>query len=54
MTIVESCKMQRLDPFAYLKDVLVRVRSTSADRMHELTPRAWKVARDAAAAKPTA
>jgi len=35
-----------LDPFAYFKDVLVRVSDTPQRRIGELTPRGWKAARD--------
>lgn len=52
MTLVSTCKLQGIDPFRYLKDVLVRVATTPASRVGELTPRGWKAARDAAALAP--
>ncbi len=41
-TLVESCRREGLDPFLYLRDVLVRVATHPADRVHELVPAAWK------------
>ncbi len=41
-SLIVSCKLHRVDPFAYLRDVLIRIRTHPADRMHELTPRQWK------------
>ncbi len=42
--------MQGIDPLAWLTDVLARVDNHPADRMHELTPRAWREAREQTAA----
>ncbi len=47
MTLVGTCKLQDIDPEAYLADVLVRVATTPASRVAELTPRGWKKARQA-------
>jgi transposase len=44
-----SCKLQGIDPFAYLRDVLGRLHSTPMSRIDELTPRGWKLARETAA-----
>ena len=41
-TLVESCRREGIDPFRYFKDVLVRVATHPADRVHELIPAAWK------------
>jgi len=49
-TLIGSCVLQGIDPWAYIFDVLNRVRSHPANRMHELTPRSWRIAREAAAA----
>jgi len=46
-TLVNSCKVAGVDPFAYLKDVLERVSTHPASRVGELTPKTWKAARDA-------
>jgi transposase len=45
-SLVESCKAQGVEPFAYFADVLARTATASA---RQLTPRAWKEARDEAA-----
>jgi transposase len=50
MTLVATCKLQGVDPEAYLADVLVRVGTTPASRIAELTPRGWKTARERAGA----
>ena len=39
--LLGSCKLQGIDPFAWLRDVLERVRDHPADRMFDLTPRGW-------------
>ncbi len=41
-SVVVSCKLAGVDPFAYLKDVLIRISTHPADRVHELIPREWK------------
>jgi len=43
-SLVESCKALGVEPFAYFRDVLGR---TSTDPARKLTPRAWKLAREA-------
>jgi len=45
-SVIESCKAAGVDAFAYLKDVLVRLATTPARRIAELTPRGWKAARE--------
>jgi len=45
-SLVESCKAEGVEPFAYFADVLARTTTATAK---ELTPRAWKQAREAAA-----
>ncbi len=47
MTLVGTCKLQHVDPQAYLADVLMRVATTPVSRITELTPRGWKKAREA-------
>lgn len=44
-SLVETCKLQRIEPFAYLRDVLDRRPTHAPERMAELTPRLWKAAR---------
>jgi transposase len=41
-SVVVSCKLAGVDPFVYLHDVLTRIHTHPADRVHELTPRLWK------------
>ena len=45
-SLVESCKAEGVEPFAYFADVLTRTTTATAK---ELTPRAWKLARAQAA-----
>lgn len=44
-SLINSAKLQKLDPFEYLRDVIDRVSTHPASRVAELTPRAWKQAR---------
>lgn len=41
-SLVASCKLAGVDPFAWFRDVLARIATHPADRMHELIPREWK------------
>jgi transposase len=41
-SLIESCRRAGLDPFLYLRDVLVRVATHPAARVHELVPACWK------------
>jgi len=41
-SLVASCKLNELDPFAYFRDVLERVSSHPADKIDELLPCNWK------------
>jgi len=41
-SLVASCKLCKIDPFAYLQDVLDRVSTHPASRCDELTPVLWK------------
>jgi len=43
-SLVASCKLCQIDPLAYLRDVLERIRTTPASRIPELLPRDWKPA----------
>jgi len=45
-SLVESCKAEGVEPFTYFADVLTRTTTATAK---ELTPRAWKLAREQAA-----
>lgn len=41
-SLIESCRLNGVEPFAYLKDVLGRINSQRLDRLHELLPFNWK------------
>jgi transposase len=51
-TMTQTCKGHRIDPFAYLQDVLTRVPSLPADQLPELFPHVWAEAQRAQAADP--
>lgn len=40
-SLVQSCRLAEIDPFAYIRDVLIRVATHPQDRIGELTPKAW-------------
>jgi transposase len=40
-SLVVSCKLAAVDPFAYLRDVLLRIHTHPAERIGELIPREW-------------
>jgi transposase len=46
-SMTQTCKQHRVDPFAYLKDVLARLPSLPAERLPELAPHAWAEAQRA-------
>ena len=41
-SLLVTCKLQGVDPYPYLVDVLQRVGQHPAKRVVELTPRVWK------------
>lgn len=41
-SLVASCKLCGIDPFAYLRDILTRISTHPASRIEELLPRNWK------------
>jgi len=41
-SLIVTCRLQGIDPFTYLVDVLQRVGQHPASRVAELTPRLWK------------
>lgn len=45
-TLIGSCMLQAVDPMEYMVDVLDRLRDYPANRVSELTPRAWRLARE--------
>jgi transposase len=46
-SLVGTCKLLGIEPFEYLRNVLERLPTHSADRVAELTPRNWLAARAA-------
>ena len=44
MSLVQSAKLNRCDPHAYLQDVLQRLPSHPASRIEELLPHRWQPA----------
>jgi transposase len=41
MTLVQSAKLNELDPYVYLTNVLERLRTQPASRLEELLPHRW-------------
>ena len=41
-SLVESCKLNGVEPYAYLKDVLKRVWTHPASDIDQLMPRNWE------------
>ena len=44
-TLIENCRMHGVEPYAYLKDVLERLPTTTNQQVAQLTPLNWKKAR---------
>ncbi len=42
-SLIVTCRLHQVDPYDYLVDVLQRVGQHPATRVHELTPRLWKI-----------
>ena len=41
-SLIESCKLNKIDPIAYLQDVLGRIMDHNHLKLHELLPNNWK------------
>ena len=41
-SIVETCRLQNIDPYKYMKDVLEKLPTWPQKRIAELTPTGWK------------
>ena len=41
-SLLVTCKLQGINPYTYLVDVLQRIRQRPASKAIELTPRVWK------------
>lgn len=50
-SLIYTCKVNGVEPFAYLRDVIARVNTHPMSRIEELTPRGWKAAQATAAAQ---
>lgn len=53
-TIIENCRINGIDPFTYLTDVLPRIQDHPINRVSELLPRQWAAARSASEEKEAA
>ncbi len=42
MSLIHSAKLNGLDPYAYIRDVLKRMPTTSASRIGDLLPHRWR------------
>jgi hypothetical protein len=43
-SLIASCQRHKVDPFAYLKDVLTRIAATPVSQLRDLLPDRWKAA----------
>jgi hypothetical protein len=48
--LIETCKLNGVEPFAYLRDVLARIADHKINRIDELLPWNWASTLDVAAA----
>lgn len=44
LSLIETARLNGLEPYAYLKDVLTRINAQRMDRLDELLPMNWKSA----------
>jgi hypothetical protein len=44
MSLVQSAKLTGTDPWAYLRDVLARIRGHPSQRLDDLLPHRWRAA----------
>jgi transposase len=49
-SLIETCNLNGIEPFAYLRDVLTRIADHKINRIDELLPWAWATAAHLAAA----
>lgn len=43
-SLLGTCKLQGVEPFAYMRDVIARISDHKANRLHELLPQHWSPA----------
>jgi len=41
-SLINTCKLNKINPFAYLKDILPKLSQATPEEIKKLTPRAWK------------
>ncbi|MCP4041843.1 MAG: transposase domain-containing protein, partial [Gammaproteobacteria bacterium] len=41
-SLITTCRLQGINPYDYFVDVLQRIDTHPANKVHELTPREWK------------
>jgi len=46
-SLIATCKLNGIEPFEYLSDVLVRIADYPANKIRDLTPAAWKLSKNA-------
>lgn len=51
-TIVSTCQLNRVNPYEYIKDVLIRLRGSPSDDIDDLLPWNWTPPQSAAGAGP--
>ncbi len=42
--LFDTCQRHRVDPFAYLRDVLTRIAATPFNQLGQFLPNAWRAA----------
>jgi type IV secretory pathway VirB9-like protein len=45
MTFTATCRKNKINTWIYLKDILQRIQSHPAKRLHELLPDRWQLSR---------
>lgn len=51
-TLIESCRKRRIDPYAYLRDLLTKPPTLTNTQITEVTPSAWAKAMKPSTPKP--
>jgi Transposase and inactivated derivatives len=53
-SLIQTCRLNGVDPHAWLRDVIARISDHPQNRLHELLPWHWKRLREQAQAQPVA